>query len=66
MRLRETTRWLLASTDFAYDGGGIGKGGTATISGDGKKVAKGRTEKTAPMRIPQEEGLDVGGDTGTR
>jgi hypothetical protein len=38
--------------DFAYDGG-IGKGGRATISGDGKEVAKGRSEKTTPMRISQ-------------
>ena len=30
--------------DFAYDGGGIGKGGTATISVDGKEAAKGRVE----------------------
>jgi hypothetical protein len=51
--------------DFAYDGGGIGKGGTATISVDGKEVAKGRVEKTVPIRISLDEGLDVGEDTGT-
>jgi arylsulfatase len=47
------------------EGGGIGKGGTAAISVDGRQVAKGRIEKTVPVRISQEEGLDVGEDTGT-
>ena len=51
--------------DFAYDGGGPGKGGTATLSVDGKAVAKGRIEKTVPIRISLDEGLDVGEDTGT-
>jgi arylsulfatase len=51
--------------DFAYDGGGLGKGGTATLAVDGKEVAKGRIEKTIPIRISLDEGLDVGEDTGT-
>jgi arylsulfatase len=51
--------------DFAYDGGGIGKGGTATLSVDGREVAKGRVERTVPIRISLDEGLDVGEDTGT-
>ncbi len=51
--------------DFAYDGGGIGKGGTATLSVDGKEVANGKIEKTIPIRIALDEGLDVGEDTGT-
>jgi arylsulfatase len=51
--------------DFAYDGGGIGKGGTATVAVDGKEVAKGRIEKTVPIRVSLDEGLDVGEDTGT-
>jgi hypothetical protein len=51
--------------DFAYDGGGVGKGGTATVTVDGKEVAKGRVEKTVPIRIAFDEGLDVGEDTGT-
>ena len=48
--------------DFAYDGGGIGKGGTATISVDGNAVAKGRIEKTIPIRVALDETLDVGED----
>jgi arylsulfatase len=51
--------------DFAYDGGGVGKGGTATLSVDDREVAKGRIEKTVPIRISLDEGLDVGEDTGT-
>ena len=52
-------------TDFAYDGGGIGRGGTATLSVDGKPVAEGRIERTVPIRVSLDEGLDVGEDTGT-
>jgi arylsulfatase len=51
--------------DFAYDGGGIGRGGTVTLSVDGRAVAKGRVERTVPIRISIDEGLDVGADTGT-
>ncbi len=36
-------------TDFAYDSDGIGKGGTATVFVDHKKVAKGRIEGTMPV-----------------
>jgi arylsulfatase len=51
--------------NFAYDGGGIGKGGTATITINGMEVANGRIAKTVPIRISLDEGLDVGEDTGT-
>jgi arylsulfatase len=51
--------------EFVYDGGGIGKGGAATVTVDGREVAKGRIEKTVPIRISLDEGLDVGEDTGT-
>src|SRR5213596_2661418 len=33
---------------FAYDGGGIGKGGTGTLFVNGTKVASGRIERTTP------------------
>jgi hypothetical protein len=53
--------WPPASTpskmNFVYDSGGIGKGGTAAISVDGREVATGRIKKTVPVRISQEEGL---------
>ena len=32
--------------EFAYDGGGRGKGGTVTLYCDGKEVGKGRVEQT--------------------
>lgn len=51
--------------DFAYDGGGVGKGGVASLAVDGQNVAQGRIEKTVPIRISLDEGLDVGEDTGT-
>ena len=51
--------------DFKYDGGGIGKGGTATISVDEKPVAEGRIERTIPFRMSLDETLDIGEDTGT-
>jgi arylsulfatase len=51
--------------NFAYDGGGTGKGGTATVLVDGTEVAKVRVEKTIPFRFSVEETLDFGEDTGT-
>jgi arylsulfatase len=51
--------------DFKYEGGGIGKGGTATLSVDGAQVAQGRIDRTIPIRIALDEGLDIGEDTGT-
>ena len=53
------------SVDFEYDGGGFGKGGTATMMVDGKKVAQERIERTLPFRISLDETLDIGEDTGT-
>jgi arylsulfatase len=51
--------------DFKYDGGGMGKGGTGTLSVDGQQVADGRIERTIPIRVTLDESLDVGQDTGT-
>lgn len=50
---------------FAYDGGGIGRGGLATVSVDGSPVARGRIERTIPIRITLDETLDIGEDCGT-
>jgi arylsulfatase len=50
---------------FDHDGGGVGKGGEATISVDDKPIAEGRTERTIPFRISLDETLDIGEDTGT-
>jgi arylsulfatase len=51
--------------DFAYDGGGIGKGGTGALSVDGQKVAEGKIERTIGIRFSLDETFDVGEDTGT-
>lgn len=51
--------------NFVYDGGGIGKSGTAAVLVDGKEVAKVRVVKTTPFRFSTEETLDFGEDTGT-
>jgi arylsulfatase len=51
--------------DFKYDGGGLGKGGLATLSVDGKKAADAKFERTIPFRISADETLDIGEDTGT-
>jgi len=51
--------------DFAYDGGGVGKGGTGTISVNGEQVAQGRIEKTQGIMFSADEGADVGCDLGT-
>ncbi|MEI6152625.1 MAG: arylsulfatase [Deltaproteobacteria bacterium] len=48
--------------EFAYDGGGLGKGGTATLFVNDKKVAQGRIERTQPMIFSADEGADVGED----
>jgi arylsulfatase len=51
--------------DFAYDGGGMGKGGTITMTANGKPVAGGRMERTIPIQISLGEGLDIGMDVGS-
>ena len=51
--------------EFAYDGGGLGKGGTATLYLDGDKVGEGRVEATVPMAFSADETTDIGSDTAT-
>lgn len=51
--------------EFAYDGGGFGKGGTATLYLDGEQVGEGRVDATVPMIFSVDETADVGQDTGT-
>ncbi|MEC4747051.1 arylsulfatase [Methylomicrobium sp. Wu6] len=51
--------------EFAYDGGGLGKGGMGTILVDGKQVAQGRIEQTQGMFFSADEGADVGVDEST-
>jgi arylsulfatase len=51
--------------DFAYDGGGLGKGGVATLTVNGETVAEGRIEKTQPLIFSADETADVGLDNQT-
>jgi arylsulfatase A-like enzyme len=50
---------------FAYDGGGLGKGGTVTLYYDGQPVGNGRVDRTEPMAFSADEACDVGRDTGS-
>jgi arylsulfatase A-like enzyme len=49
--------------EFAYDGGGLAKGGTVTLYVDGDKVGEGRVEGTVPMIFSADETADIGSDT---
>jgi arylsulfatase A-like enzyme len=62
--------------DFKYDGlgfatlafnnlSGVGRGGTGTLSVDGKVVSTQTLDHTIPMTLPWDETFDVGSDTGT-
>jgi arylsulfatase len=51
--------------EFAYDGGGIGKGGNVTLFVNGKKVGEGRVPQTQAIGFSAEDGTDVGMDEGT-
>jgi arylsulfatase A-like enzyme len=55
----------IITLDFAYDGGGRGKGGTATLSVNGQKVAEGRIANTNANLFSADEGADVGRDEDT-
>ncbi|MEQ1576424.1 MAG: hypothetical protein ABL894_02120 [Hyphomicrobium sp.] len=46
--------------DFAYDGGGAGKGGTGTLFVNGTKVAEGQIKRTQRAIFPADETADVG------
>ena len=51
--------------NFDYDGGGIGKGGTASILVNGAQVASGRIERTQAAIFSADEGAGVGLDDAT-
>ncbi len=52
--------------EFAYDGGGAGKGGVAKLFINGEQVAEGRIEKTQPAVFSADETADVGKDDATQ
>jgi arylsulfatase len=51
--------------EFTYAGGGLGKGGTASLYLDGKKVGEGKVAATAAIVFSADDGCDVGVDTGS-
>ena len=51
--------------DFAYDGGGLAKGGLGTLYVNDKNVAEGRIERTQPLIFSADETADVGIDLAT-
>lgn len=51
--------------DFAYEGGGPGKGGIGTLFIDGKKVGEGNIERTQAGIFSADETADVGIDLAT-
>ena len=62
--------------DFKYDGlgfatlafnnmSGIGRGGTGTLTVDGKVVATQTMDRTVPLALPIDETFDIGSATGT-
>ena len=51
--------------NFDYDGGGVGKGGTASVLVNGEKVASGRIDHTHPMIFSADETAAVGVDDAT-
>jgi hypothetical protein len=55
----------VVAIDFIYDGGGVGKGGQATLTVDGTEVAGKKLPQTIAYRMSLDETLDIGEDTGT-
>jgi arylsulfatase A-like enzyme len=65
----EATRALPAGEhqvrmEFAYAGGGLGKGGQVTLYIDGEKVGEGAIPMTQAMVFSVDDGCDVGEDSG--
>jgi arylsulfatase A-like enzyme len=51
--------------EFAYAGGGLGKGGKVSLYIDGKKDGEGTVAATAAMIFSADDGCDIGQDTGS-
>jgi len=56
---------VTARMDFAYDGGGVARGGVVSLFVNREKVGEGRVARTQPYGFSVEDGADVGVDTCT-
>ncbi len=56
---------VVLRADFAYDGGGRGKGGMLVITANGETVAAGRLPRTMPNLLTIEDRLDIGTKNGS-
>ena len=51
--------------EFAYDGGGVGKGGQVTLYIDGQAAGEGHIERTEAFLFSADETCDVGNEFGS-
>ena len=51
--------------EFAYDGGGLAKGGTVTLYIDGQQAGEGRVDQTEPLIFSADETCDIGFEAGS-
>jgi len=51
--------------DWVYDGPGFGKGGTGTLTVDGKVADTKKMENSTPITFPEDESFDIGMDMRT-
>jgi arylsulfatase len=51
--------------EFAYEGGGVGKGGALTLYHDGQEVGRDRIPHTQPLLFSAEESTDIGHESGS-
>jgi arylsulfatase len=51
--------------EFAYDGGGLAKGGAVSLYIDGQQAGEGRVEMTQPFAFSADETVDVGMEAGS-
>ncbi len=50
--------------EFAYDGGGVGKGGVGTLFVDDRQVGQARIDHTVPFIFSADDFMDIGEDGG--
>jgi arylsulfatase len=50
---------------FAYDGGGLGKGGAVTLFDGETELGSGRVDRTLPFIFSLDETVDIGSDSGS-